>query len=325
MSTETFQFVGVDISKATFDVAAKKKGKVLTKVFQNTERGFESFTNWLKRHVSDAWVCMEATGRYGEGLAEYLCAQEIPVTVENAYKIKNFGKARMRRNKTDKVDAKLIMEYAYSMPDGLRQYQARTPAEKSLRDLYQLRSQVQRQLNQLRLMLPGMDARSAPQCQKEIDFKKNHMKELEADIRAVIKEDEALNAQMELLLSIDGIGFITACAFLTFTPDIDQFANVRQFCAFVGVNPSICESGTWKGKSRLSRYGNNSLKENCYMAGLSVMRRPKALEGFIARLQSRNKNGKQIVCAVMRKLTCIVFGVLKSGMPYDPSLVVARS
>jgi transposase len=104
--------LGIDISKDTFDVVLLMEGKSDHEKFENTQTGFQSLNRWLKKHKAEhAHACMEATGQYGEGLAEYLYQQGYPVSVVNPARIKAYASSKLRRNKTDKADAALIAEY----------------------------------------------------------------------------------------------------------------------------------------------------------------------------------------------------------------------
>ncbi|MVF25088.1 hypothetical protein EVC37_26390 [Methylocaldum sp. BRCS4] len=75
----TFSPIGIDIAKAKFDAAALRNGKYKTKVFQNTPEGFRAFLAWLQAFPTPH-VCLEATGRYGEGLALFLVDHGLAVS-----------------------------------------------------------------------------------------------------------------------------------------------------------------------------------------------------------------------------------------------------
>ena len=76
--------LGIDISKDTFDVTLLVDGKDLHKLFKNCSSGFKHLTVWLrKNHAVQIHACMEATGQYGEKLAEYLYQQGQTVSVVN--------------------------------------------------------------------------------------------------------------------------------------------------------------------------------------------------------------------------------------------------
>ena len=112
--------LGIDISKAKFDVALLVAGKVKkTHVFENAPDGFKALSNWLlKQGITSASACMEATGCYGDALATYLHDQGFVVSVVNPTQIKSFGGAQLNRAKTDKADAKLIAQFYQRMCPG---------------------------------------------------------------------------------------------------------------------------------------------------------------------------------------------------------------
>lgn len=61
------------------------------------------------------------------------------------------------------------------------------------------------------------------------------------------------------------------------------------------------------------------MRKALYMPSLVAMQYNPVIIAFCRRLSKKEKNGKVIVCAVMRKLVHIIFGVLKSGRPFDPN------
>lgn len=109
--------LGIDISKAKFDVALLVAGKVKkTHIFENAPDGFKALSSWLmKQGISSVSACMEATGCYGDALATWLYDQGFMVSVVNPAQIKSFGGAQLNRAKTDKADAKLIAQFYQQM------------------------------------------------------------------------------------------------------------------------------------------------------------------------------------------------------------------
>jgi transposase len=98
------------------------------------------------------------------------------------------------------------------------------------------------------------------------------------------------------------------------------FANAKQAAAHAGLDPRVRESGTWIGKTRLSKSGDPLLRKALYMPALVAWRYNPTIRAFCERLKANGKNGKAIACAAMRKLIHIAFGVLKSGKPFDPEI-----
>jgi len=100
--------LGIDINKAKFDVALLLNNKVKTKKLDNNSSGFLELVQWLNKKEIDIQmlhVCMEATGRYGDALANYLFTNGYQVSVVNPARIKGFSQSELSRNKTDKADA----------------------------------------------------------------------------------------------------------------------------------------------------------------------------------------------------------------------------
>jgi transposase len=105
-------FVGIDISKLSFDAAILQDNAYQHRSFNNNADGFSVFLRWVKSFKTPALFCLEATGIYGLALAKYLCQQQQKTIVANPIQTHAFAKMEMSRNKTDKADAKSIARYA---------------------------------------------------------------------------------------------------------------------------------------------------------------------------------------------------------------------
>ncbi|WP_165672984.1 transposase, partial [Metapseudomonas otitidis] len=106
--------------------------------------------------------------------------------------------------------------------------------------------------------------------------------------------------------------------------DPQRFANSRAITAFAGLNPRLQESGSYRGQTRISKMGSSRLRAGLYMPAISALTYNEAIRAMGERLRERGKTGKQIVCAAMRKLLNIAYGVLKSGQPFDAKLALAH-
>src|SRR5437868_3291205 len=107
-------FVGIDVSKDTLDACLLTAGGARAESFANDPRGHAALARWAARHAPPAALhfCLEATGPYGEGLADALSSAGLLVSVVNPARVKYHGVARGQGNKTDRADARLIAEYA---------------------------------------------------------------------------------------------------------------------------------------------------------------------------------------------------------------------
>lgn len=156
---------------------------------------------------------------------------------------------------------------------------------------------------------------------------KEHLSFLDEEIAALkketadlIKKNPDLKARSELLRSIPGIGEATIAAILSELALFENCDRVRKVVAYIGLAPREFTSGSSiKGKPRLSKVGSSRMRKALYMPSLVSMQCNPVIISFCQRLQKKEKNGKVIVCAVMRKLVHLIFGVLKSGRPFDPN------
>lgn len=108
--------LGIDIAKERFDGALTQENRHYQQTsLANNPKGFRQLVKWLKLHqVSELHVCLEATGRYGEALAEFLHAEGYQVSIVNPAQIHAYGRSKLRRNKNDRLDAQLIADFCFT-------------------------------------------------------------------------------------------------------------------------------------------------------------------------------------------------------------------
>lgn len=315
-----YQFVGVDVAKDKFDAAVASNGKYVHECFINNQKGYRLFLKWLKKNSQSPWVCMEATGHYSEVIADFLYQQRIRTSIINPLQIKNYARAKLTRNKNDKIDAIIIAEYSEKMSP--RTFSPRSEAQKELKDLTKLLDTLKNQLTQLKnqsLSTQGKVTKKA--LNKVIEHLEKQIKEVEKQIADLVNHKKELNDKVELMTSIKGIGNLTAYKVLARVPNIDLFSNAKQFAAYIGISPKQNQSGKFKGKTTISRIGDGCLRKSLYMAALVAKRHNKYLQPFVNRLQKAGKEPKAIICAVMRKLAHLIFGVLKNNAAFDENFV----
>ena len=310
--------VGVDIAKKKFDVALLMESKYKHKLFTNDEAGFEAFIVWLLTFnlLSRPLICMEATGAYSQPLADFLVAKGYPVSVVNPAKVKAFAQSELSRAKTDKADAKLIARYALSMQPGLW-----TPPPPAIRRLQALTRRLEHllEIQQMeRNRLDTADESITASINSLLKTVEDEIKTIRQAINDLINDNPDLDNRRKLLESIPGIGSATIAHLLIALSSHQGFTNAKQVVAFAGLAPYLRESGPWSGKTRIAKSGDPILRKVLYMPALCAWKHNPVIHDFCERLKANGKNGKAIVCAAMRKLIHIAFGVLKSGKPFDP-------
>ncbi len=313
--------VGVDIAKAKFDVAVLlPTGKYKTKKFANTSAGHREFMSWLMR-FGDCHVCMEATGCYSTELATSLADNGWHVSLENPARIHAFGQTELTRNKTDKSDAALIARYC-----ALHQPPPWFPAPLCERQLTAL-ARYLKNLEEMRQMeenrLEGADEVILPSLNEHIATLDALIEETKKKISRHIDNNPDLKRDKALLKSIPGVGDMLSASLLAFAGNLRRFSNSKALVAYAGLNPQRRESGLWKGKSRISKVGHGELRSALYMPAVVAGRYNMVVKNLMVRLAKRGKSGKEQVCAGMRKLLQLAYGVVKSGRMFDAKIPLA--
>src|ERR1700729_553908 len=311
--------LGIDISKATFDVALLLDGKVKTKKFNNTPKGFPELRQWLaSKSICAANVCMEATGGYEASLAEYLYDNGFKVSVVNPARIKGFAISKLSRVKTDKADCELIAYFCEAMKPDLWQ-----PIPKHIQELQQwirrLDSLIANKTQESN-RIKGAASKVISHIQRHIDFLNTEIKDVEQLIANHIKEHKDLEDKNGLLASIPGIGDKTIAIVLAFL-STENFDSAKQVVAFVGLNPKPRQSGSSvRGVSRISKTGDADLRKAFYMPAVVSVKYNPIIKDFYHRLINDGKPKMVAIIASMRKLLHIIYGVLKTKTPFNVNI-----
>lgn len=311
--------LGIDVAKNKFDVALYRNGKYKTKVFDNKSSGFEGLAIWLTQHdAMSVHACMEATGSYGDALARFLFEAGHTVSVVNPARIKAFGKSELLRTKNDKADAKLIARFCEAhKPDS---WHPDPPEVEHLRMLGRRRDALISMRTQEANRLGGPDASVNESVQKVITFLDAEIELISKAIREHINKHDGLRKKRDLLKTIPGVGEVTIEAILSEVNGFEGFDTVEKVVAFMGLSPKEHTSGTSvKGKSALCKIGSARLRKVLYMPSLSAIQHNPFITALYDRLKAKSKNGMIIACACMKKLVHIIYGVIKSGKPFDPA------
>lgn len=313
--------LGIDISKAKFDVALSADNRTFEQAeFSNNHSGYKTLRKWLKSHkVKDLHICLEATGRYGDEVAQFLHEQGHEVSMVNPARIHAYGQSKLRRNKNDRLDALLIADFCYSQQPDLW-----TPPSENRRELQELTREIStlkddrtRKNNKLQ---SGLVSKTVIRSLKrQIRSINKEIADLEEQIGQIIATAPTLMEDLDLLTSIPGIGNTTAYVVLA-EVNVSSFQQASQLAAYAGLIPKEHSSGSSvRKKATLSKLGNKHLRSAFFMPSLSAARFNPIVAALVERLTARGKSEMCILGAVMRKLLHLAFGVLKTRKPFDPN------
>lgn len=314
-------YLGIDVSKRKIDCCLIVGDKYLHRVLKNDQSGFEKLRDWLKKYTAEpVYACLEATGIYSEHIADWLHDEGHSVALTNPLSIKKFAEMQLLAVKTDKQDAKTIAKYCRMTQPTLY-----APPPKSERQLKALTRQVEylKEMvvaNQNRFQV-SQDV-TAPIIADTIAHLRQQIAQVEQQIQTHIKQSPDLKDKADLLKSVRGIGAATIPHLITLF-GFKTFQTAKAAIKYVGLNPIIKQSGEKKTRFiAISKQGDKTIRTALYMPAVRAFTLPE-WQPFVNRLKAAGKTGKQIVCAIMRKLLVYCFTVLKSGRPYDPQIQAA--
>jgi transposase len=329
MSSTLLFWLGIDVAKLKLDVALlNTKGKLKSKVFANEAAGHRALIAWLTEHGAGpdvCYVCMEATGPYSEAPATALADAGWSVSGVNPLRVKGFSQSGLQRNKTDSADADLLARFcqlhkpdlwhAPSLP--VRQLRALVDRLQVLKDIALAEGN--------RLQVHADNAVFKMSIQKHLDWLEDGMKALQKQIDDHIEGHPELARDAALLASIPGLGVITIAKVLGYLGDVRRFDSAKALAAFIGVTPRRKESGTsLKGRSCFSRVGHSEMRRALYMPALVALRHNPLVKTFGERIKQTGLAPKAVVGAYMHKLAMLIYGVLRSGQPFDVNFETKR-
>jgi transposase len=305
------QVAGIDVSKATLDVALLSAGEVMQ--FANDADGIEELVKKLRSAPVDL-VVMEATGGYETAAATALVGAGFRVAVVNPRQVRDFAKATGRLAKNDRIDAQVIVAFGQAIEPEI----VRLPDEdaRKLEALLVRRRQLVamrvQEVNRLGITQGAMRKR----IKAHIDWLEKEIDKLDVDLTAGLRSSPAWRAKDELLRSFKGIGPVSSSTLIIDLPELGQLDR-RAITALVGLAPFNRDSGVMRG--RRSIYGGRSqVRTVLYMAATTAIRSNPVIRAFYERLKSRGKPHKVAMVACMRKMLTILNAMVRQSTPWTP-------
>ena len=321
MSNTSFTPIGLDVSKRTLDVhvGTIKKQKSARLQVANTPEGCHQFLDWMSRRgVENPHVCLEATGTYHDLVAQLLFEHGIRVSVLNPRLVHAFRKSEGILHKTDALDAYLLAVFCQQKRPV--SWQPTSALLLRLQELFTRCEQVQVMLQQEKQRFTE-NLRADEWLRMRLSL---HIAQLEDELaltkaqRDSLLQDEQQQQDCQRLQSICGLGAESALFFLSEIGHWQRFSSGRELAAFWGVVSKHTSSGTSvHRKARLSKQGSPLVRKRLYLCALSARHHDPDMKAWADGLEAKGRPKAAVLGAVMRKLAHLIFGVLKSGRPYD--------
>jgi transposase len=330
MSKAPNNFIGIDISKQTIDVALIANGRkeqILHSQFKKNSIGMKALARWLRSvnvFLNEGTVCcMEHTGLYNRSLLSFLQQHTCIIWVEMAHHIQlSLG---LQRGKSDKVDAERIALFAYKNREEIKQWQ---PLDADIQHLKDLLAQRERLLQaKVTLTVPVKELEKEG-CKKEakllmqlektaIDGISKSLANVEVAIKKLIAANAVLQRKVKCMTSVTGIGEVIAWHFIVHTNGFKRLNTGKQLACYCGVAPFKHESGTSiKRRNRVSHMANKKLKCLLHMGAMAAITYDEGLRMYYKRKVAEGKNKMSILNAVRNKLVLRIAAVIRNDKEY---------
>ena len=304
---------GIDVGKASLHLGFSDCKEVTR--HGNDAQGHREIAAKIKsRGVARAGL--EATGSTSRGIELALRAAGLDVDVLQPRQVKAFARFKLSRAKSDEIDTPLIAQATAASdckpaPDprlaGLCEHL--TLIDQIGEDI--AREKVRRE----HVRDPGLLAQHAAEIKRQTLRRAGMVKALGLMVRA----HEDLAKKMKLLLTIPGVGEITALAMVLRMPELGALTR-EEAAALPGVAPFVCESGRCAGQRHVAR-GRDRARRSLFAAAQAACRRwNKELVTFYDRLKATGKHHRVCVVACTRKLVIFANTVLQRQKPWTEKL-----
>jgi transposase len=328
------EYVGLDVSKEETSFCVKAEGgRVLARGRARSDP--DAVFAALKEHCLCPQRIVLETGTMSGWLARELGKLGVPVDVIDARQA--HAVMRLQHNKTDAGDAELLAEIART--GFCRPVSVSSEAAQEARILLKARCHLVRQRrdteNTIRGLLGSLGIRFPKGSDKLADRVRTVLEvrpELTATIEPLLSSVATLKREIErldkavmaraagdpacrLLMSVPGVGPVTALAFAATVDEPSRFAKSRTVGAYLGLTSRRFQSGEMDYSGRISKHGDAMLRSLLYEAAnslLTVVRKAHPLKDWARRVKKRTSHKKACV-ALARKLAVILHKMLISG------------
>jgi transposase len=302
-------FVGVDVSKATLDIATHPTAECWQS--PNDEPGISDLVQRL-RQLRPALLVLEATGGYEQPVAAACAAAGLPVVVANPRQVRDFAKATGQLAKTDAIDAAILALFAARVQPAVRPL---PEADVQLLDALLTR---RRQLLEMLTAEKNRLEHARPPIRRSITthirWLQRRLQDVDDDLDTTIQQSPIWRAKEDLLRSVPGIGPVISRTLLGELPELGALSR-KQIASLVGVAPLNRDSGTLQGR-RLVWGGRAPVRAALFMGALVAARHNPVIRAFYLRLRAAGKPPKVALTACMRKLLTILNAMARTNTPW---------
>jgi len=326
-------YIGIDVSKQSLAVFDGTKEYDVP-----NERGLKTLKKLLKKNYGKEWnevkLIYESTGPYSNYLREFASKNRIKVYVVNPKKSANFAKTLGNRSKTDAIDARML--YRFNVL--LNEEDLKIPSVDNITEqlwsyissykiIQKTRTMLSNHMHskQYEIVIKDKNAigvNSSMDLNKSLKKETEKLKRMEEAIKKQMgtfcKTNPEIKEDFDNLLSIKGVGVISATALLHLFKKYPD-TNRNEITALAGLDPVRRQSGSsLNGGRKISKAGDSFLRKSLYSACMSAIQYNVRIEIFYNRLIDNHKKGNVALTACMKKLLLIAHQVYINKTKYKP-------
>lgn len=324
--------VGIDVSKEMLDVCVFCDGNAELMRVKNKPRSVKAlFTKLQKRYSNQKLiVCMENTGYYNWPCYDAFNGLDIDLYVVNPLHLKK--SLGLVRGKTDAIDAERIAKFISLHHTEMK---STLIPRKKLRELQALIAQrvrlvsIKTKLNvpadELSLISGDEFSKVLKASSKKVVVQiEKQILEIEGYINELIKTDDDMKRQYNLMTSVPGVGKVLAWNMLVKTNEFKSINNPRKLACYCGVVPFEFSSGSsiYK-KPRVSFMADKTLKKLLHLSALRTIQLKGELSNYYQRKVSEGKNKMSVINAIRNKIVSRICSSINNQRMYEPNLVLS--
>lgn len=320
---ENILAVGIDVAKASLSVCLRfQDGSSDALRISNIDTEIKTLAKKLSGFKGK--IVMESTGHYHWLTSLILSEAGLDVRVINPILAKKYSSSSIRKVKTDKADAEVLASIAIlekDLPEGFCYSREKLILRKRLGLMANLQNQIKaieaclKSFQEANEILKSKETKEERKLITTVKHLKEQIKKMELDFaKEAQKADE--DKLLAKLSSIPGVSpFVSALIVHFFSQE--EGVSAKSWIAYAGLDVSSRESGTWQGKCHLTKRGNNFLRKRIYGAAWGAVMNNESFKNFYQHLRNNGRGHVEALVIIARKLTCIMFGVVKNKTNFD--------
>ena len=304
-------FWGIDVSKTALDLARWGKKEVIR--YENDAAGIAAMVAVLSSKTAVTLIVVEASGGFEQTMVTELAAVSLPIVVVNPTRVRNFARAKGQLAKTDKIDARMIADFAQAIRPEVRPLG--TEEQQLIKALVTRRRQLIDMQTAEKNRRTSINPELLPRLEKHLDWLETELAEIEADLNEWIDQNAQWREKRVSLESVPSVGKVTSFTLLAELPELGTLSR-QKIAALVGLAPFNRDSGRFRGRRHIFG-GRSDVRSVLYMATLSGIRYNPVLKAFYDRLMAKGKLPKVAITACMRKLLTILNAIVRDGSAWQ--------